>query len=187
MVSMGLNYLLLWQEFVIEWNLWQECWIFPFQDYVNDLRDNLCCWFSLHVTSGHCSHLICMCTYHLHIIWAYVYYAHIICTSPSYVLSSMQCDLYVLLDMIPPYYTRHVVCTYTHYLLCIFHIPYIPYYLQLSFRILSPYTHVIRTSSICHLHCYSWSSWAWTIFYCDRNLLLNGICGRNVVFHFRIM
>ena len=87
MVSMGLNYLLLWQEFVIEWNLWQECWIFPFQDYVNDLRDNLCCWFSLHVTSGHCSHLICMCTYHLHIIWAYTYYAHIICTSPSYVLS----------------------------------------------------------------------------------------------------
>ena len=28
----------------------------------------------------------------------------------------------------------------------------------------------------------------WTIFYCDRNLLLNGICGRNVeLFHFRIM
>ena len=41
---------------------------------------------------------------------------------------------------------------------------------------------------ICHLHCYSWSAWAWTIFYCDRNLLLNGICGRNVeLFHFRIM
>ena len=87
MVSVGLNYLLLWQEFVIWWNLWQECWIVSFQDYVNDLRDNLCCWFSLHVTSGHCSHLICMCTYHLHIIWAYAYYAHIICTSPSYVLS----------------------------------------------------------------------------------------------------
>ena len=42
--------------------------LFPFQDYVNDLQDNLCCWFSLHVKSGHCSHLICMCTYHLHII-----------------------------------------------------------------------------------------------------------------------
>ena len=39
-----------------------------FQDYVNDLRDNLCCWFSLHVKSGHCSHLICICTCHLHII-----------------------------------------------------------------------------------------------------------------------
>ena len=87
MVSVGLNYLLLWQEFVIWWNLWQEYWIVSFQDHVNDLRDNLCCWFSLHVTSGHCSHLICICTYHLHIIWAYVYYAHIICTSPSYVLS----------------------------------------------------------------------------------------------------
>ena len=87
MVSVGLNYLLLWQEFVIWWNLWQECWIVSFQDHVNDLRDNLCWWFSLHVASGHCSHLICICTYHLHIIWAYVYYAHIICTSPSYVLS----------------------------------------------------------------------------------------------------
>ena len=87
MVSVGLNYLLLWQEFVIWWKLWQECWIVSFQDHVNDLRDNLCCWFSLHVKSGHCSHLICMCTYHLHIIWAYAYYAHIICTSPSYVLS----------------------------------------------------------------------------------------------------
>ena len=86
MVIMGLNYLLLWQEFVIWWNLWQECWIVSFQDHVNDLRDNLCCWFSLHVASGHCSHLICICTCHLHIIWAYVYYAHIICSGPSYVL-----------------------------------------------------------------------------------------------------
>ena len=42
--------------------------LFHFRICVNDLRDNLCCWFSLHVTSGHCSHLICMCTYHLHII-----------------------------------------------------------------------------------------------------------------------
>ena len=87
MVTVGLNYLLLWQEFVIWWNLWQECCIVSFQDHVNDLWDNLCWWFSLHVTSGHCSHLICICTYHLHIIWAYAYYAHIICTSPSYVLS----------------------------------------------------------------------------------------------------
>ena len=87
MVSMGLNYLLLWQEFVIEWNLWQECWIVAFQDHVNDLRDNLCCWFSLHVKSGHCSHLICICTCHLHIIWAYAYYAHIICSGPWYLPS----------------------------------------------------------------------------------------------------
>ena len=87
MVSMGLNYLLLWQEFIIEWNLWQECWIVPFQDYVNDLQDNLCCWFSLHVKSGHCSHIICICTCHLHIIWAYAYYAHIICSGPWYLPS----------------------------------------------------------------------------------------------------
>ena len=87
MVSVGLNYLLPVTGICYWWNLWQECWIVSFQDHVNDLRDNLCWWFSLHVTSGHCSHLICMCTYHLHIIWAYAYYAHIICTSPSYVLS----------------------------------------------------------------------------------------------------
>ena len=87
MVTVGLNYLLLWQEFVIEWNLWQECWIVSFQDYVNDLRDNLCCWFSLHVKSGHCSHLICICTCHLHIIRAYAYYAHIICSGPWYLPS----------------------------------------------------------------------------------------------------
>ena len=97
-----------------------------------------------------------------------------------------QCDLYVISSTL--YRCLHVVHTYTHYLLCIFHIPHIAYYLQLSFRILSPYTHVICTSSIHHLHCYPWSAWAWTIFYCDRNLLLNGICGRNVeLFHFRIM
>ena len=75
------------RNFFIWWNLWQECWIVSFQDHVNDLWDNLCWWFSLHVASGHCSHLICICTYHLHIIWAYAYYAHIICRGPSYVLS----------------------------------------------------------------------------------------------------
>ena len=87
MVTVGLNYLLPWQEFVTEWNLWQECWIVSFQDYVNDLWDNLCCWFSLHVKSGHCSHLICICICHLHIIWAYAYYAHIICSGPWYLPS----------------------------------------------------------------------------------------------------
>ena len=56
-----------------------------------------------------------------------------------------QCDLYVISSTL--YRSLHVVHTYTHYLLCIFHIPHIAYYLQLSFRILSPYTHVICTSS----------------------------------------
>ena len=182
MVSMGLNYLLLWQEFVIEWNLWQECWIVSFQDHVNDLRDNLCCWFSLHVKSGHCSHLICILSEHMHIMRI----LSAVVLDIFLPNKQCECDLYVISSTL--YRSLHVVCTYIHYLLCIFHIPHIAYYLQLSFRILSPYTHVICTSSIRHLHCYPWSAWAWTIFYCDRNLLLNGICGRNVeFFHFRIM
>ena len=69
-----------------------------------------------------------------------------------------QCDLYVISSTL--YRSLHVVRTYTYYLLCILHIPHIAYYLQLSFCILSPYTHVICTSSICHLHCYLWSAWA---------------------------
>ena len=52
-----------------------------------------------------------------------------------------QCDLYVISTTL--YRSLHFVHTYTHYLLCIFHIPHIAYYLQLSFRILSPYTHVV--------------------------------------------
>ena len=134
-------------------------------------------------------------TSHLHMYMSSAYYLSI-CVLCTYYL---QCSLissfltnnanviYMssLVLFIDPYM---LYTTYTHYLLCIFHIPHIAYYLQLSFRILSPYTHVIRTSSIHHLHCYPWSAWAWTIFYCDRNLLLNGICGRNVeLFHFRIM
>ena len=83
MVSMGLNYLLLWQEFVIEWNLWQECWIVSFQDYVNDLRDNLCCWFSLHVKSGHCSHL------DLHMYMSSAYYLSICILSAYYLQWSL--------------------------------------------------------------------------------------------------
>ena len=78
---------LLWQELVIEWNLSQQCWVVSFQDHVNDLWHNLCWWFSLHVTSGHCSHVICICTCHPHIIWAYAYYAHIICSGPWYIPS----------------------------------------------------------------------------------------------------
>ena len=71
---------LLWQELVIEWNLSQQCWVVSFQDHVNNLRHNLCWWFSLHVTSGHCSHVICICTCHPHIIC-------IICSGPWYISS----------------------------------------------------------------------------------------------------
>ena len=143
-----------------------------------------------------------LCMSHLDIVHISSVCVHVICILSEHmcimrILSAVvlhmffpnrqcQCDLYVISTTL--YRSLHVVRTYTHYLLCIFHIPHIAYYLQLSFRILSPYTHVIRTSSIHHLHCYPWSAWAWTIFYCDRNLLLNGICGRNVeLFHFRIM
>ena len=143
-----------------------------------------------------------LCMSHLDIVHISSVYVHIICILSEHmrimhILSALvlhmffpnrrcQCDLYVISSTL--YRSLHVVRTYTDYLLCIFHIPHIAYYLQLSFCILSPYTHVIRTSSICHLQCYPWSVWAWTIFYCDRNLLLNGIFGRNVeFFHFRIM
>ena len=135
----------------------------------------------VHISSV-CVHIICILSEHMrimHILSALVLHMFF----PN---RQCQCDLYVISTTL--YRSLHVVHTYTHYLLCIFHIPHISYYLQLSFRILSPYTHVIRTSSINHLHCYSWSAWAWTIVYCNRNLLLNGICGRNVeFFHFRIM
>ena len=90
MVSMDLNYLSTltgsgyWMEFVTRM---LSCFISGFQDHVNDLRHNLCWWFSLHVASGHCSHVICICTCHPHIIWAYAYYAHIICSGPWYIPS----------------------------------------------------------------------------------------------------
>ena len=55
-------------------------------------------------------------------------------------------------------------------------------------RTSSAHAHIVRTSSAHHPHHSSWSAWAWTIFYCDRNLLFDGICGENVeLFHFGIM
>ena len=114
-----------------------------------------------------------LCMLHLDIVHISSAYVHVICILSEYmcimhILSAVvldiflpnrqcQCDLYVISSTL--YRSLHVVCTYTHYLLCIFHIPHIAYYLQLSFRILSQYTHVIHTSSIHHLHCYSWSAW----------------------------
>ena len=107
----------------------------------------------VHISSV-CVHIICILSEHMrimHILSALVLHMFF----PN---RQCQCDLYVISTTL--YRSLHVVHTYTHYLLCIFHIPHISYYLQLSFRILSPYTHVICTSSICHLHCYSWSAWA---------------------------
>ena len=87
MVRVDLNYLSTvtgtgyWMEFV---TTILSC---SFQDHVNNLRHNLCWWFSLHVASGHCSYVICICTCHPHIIWAYAYYVHIICSGPWYIPS----------------------------------------------------------------------------------------------------
>ena len=110
----------------------------------------------------------------------------------------------------------HIVHTYTDYLLCIFHTHHISYYLQFSFQILSGHIHIICYVSFtliiypitCNLVCaYCLHTHISSIyylhiicitlhgqhgpelsFYCDRNLLLNGICDRNFkLFYFRIM
>ena len=87
MVSVDLNDLSTLTGTGYWMELSQECWVVSFQDHINDLWDNLYWWFSLHVTSGHCSHVICICRCHPHIIWAYVYYVHIICSGPWYIPS----------------------------------------------------------------------------------------------------
>ena len=102
-----------------------------------------------------------LCMSHLDIVHILSACVHVICILSEHmrimrILSAVvldiflpnrqcQCDLYVISTTL--YRSLHVVHTYTHYLLCIFHIPHIAYYLQLSFCILSPYTHVICTSS----------------------------------------
>ena len=126
-----------------EWNLSQECWVVSFQDHINDLQDNLYWWFSLHVTSGHCLHVICICTCHPHIIWAYAYYVHIICSGPWYIPSSQTmlctCHLYCC------YLYMYMLSTYYLgiYVLC-------AHYLQWSLRcfFLTDNAYVIHTSSL---------------------------------------
>ena len=112
----------------------------------------------VHISSAYV-HVICILSEHIgimHILSALVLDIFL----PN---RQCQCDLYVISSTL--YRSLHVVHTYTHYLLCIFHIPYTAYYLQLSFRILSPYIHVICTSSIHHLHCYPWSIWTLFTYY----------------------
>ena len=127
----------------------------------------------VHISSV-CVHIICILSEHMrimHILSALVLHMFF----PN---RQCQCDLYVISTTLYRSYdvqlSFHTMFTQTHivnaiymlyahiHIICYvsFHIPYIPNYLQLSFCILSPYTHVIRTSSICHLHCYSWSAWA---------------------------
>ena len=124
---------------------------------------------------------------HLHMYISSAYYLHIcvLCTLLSAVVLDIflpnkqcQCALYVISTTL--YRSLHVVRTYTHYLLCIFHIPHIAYYLQLSFRICL-HTHM---SSAHHLYIICTATHGQhgpeLSFTCDRNLLLNGISGRNV-------
>ena len=59
-----------------------------------------------------------------------------------------QCDLYVISSTL--YRSLHVVHTYTHYLLCIFHIPHIAYYLRIN--LVSAYCLHTHMSSAHHLY-----------------------------------
>ena len=87
-----------------------------------------------------------LCMSNLDIVHISSAYVHVICILSEHmrimhILSAVildiflpnrqcQCDLYVISSTL--YRSLHVVRTYTHYLLCIFHIPHIAYYLKLS-------------------------------------------------------
>ena len=106
-----------------------------------------------------------LCMSNLDIVHISSAYVHVICILSEHmcimrILSAVvldiflpnkqcQCDLYVISSTL--YRSLHVVRTYTHYLLCIFHIPHIAYYLQLKFpHIVSIHTchpHIIYMSS----------------------------------------
>ena len=152
MVTIVLNYLSTmtgigyWIEFVT------KCWVVSFQDHINDLRDNLCWWFCLHIASRHCSHVICIFTCHLHIIWAYAYNTHIICTGPWYV------SFQQTMPMLPIHYLEYSL----HILSCIIHFLHIVYtkhilsmlfrccpHMYISYRDLVSWWH---KSSTCHPH-----------------------------------
>ena len=117
-----------------------------------------------------------------------------------------QCDLYVISTTLYRSYdvqlSFHTLFTQTHIVNAIYmlyaHI-HIICYVSFTFLIylitcnlVSAYCLHTHMSSAHHLYVICTATHGqhgpWTIFYCDRNLLLNGICGRNVeLFHFRIM
>ena len=120
---------------------------------------------------------------HVHVIYILSEHIHIMCILSAVVLDMFlpnrqcQCDLYVISTTLYRSYdvqfSFHTLFTHTHIVNAIYmlyaHI-YIICYVSFKFLIylitcnlVSAYcfhTHVIRTSSICHLHCYSWSAWA---------------------------
>ena len=139
----------------------------------------------MYMSSAYYLSIYVLCTYYLQ--WSFI--CSFLTTNANVIYMS---SLLLFIDPMMYNFSFHTLFTQTHIVNAIYmlyaHI-HIICYVSFTFLIylitcnlVSAYclhTHVIRTSSICHLHCYSWSAWAWTIFYCDRNLLLNGICGRN--------
>ena len=122
----------------------------------------------VHISSAYV-HVICILSEHMcimHILSAVVLHMFL----PN---RQCQCDLYIISSTLYIFYhvelsvhtmftqthivnaICHVVCTYTHYLLCIFHIPYIP---VITCNLVSAYCLHTHMSSahhlyICHLHC----------------------------------
>ena len=124
----------------------------------------------VHISSV-CVHIICILSEHMrimHILSALVLHMFF----PN---RQCQCDLYVISTTLYRSYdvqlSFHTMFTQTHivnaiymlyahiHIICYVSFTFLIYLItcNLVSRILSPYTHVIRTSSICHLHCYSWS------------------------------
>ena len=136
----------------------------------------------VHISSV-CVHIICILSEHMcimHILSALVLHMFF----PN---RQCQCDLYVIstrsLHVIHTY-THYLLCTtfsfhtysllhkhtlvnaiymlYAHiHIICYVSFTFLIY--LITCNLVSAYclhTHVIRTSSICHLHCYPWSAWA---------------------------
>ena len=111
----------------------------------------------MYTSSAYYLSICVLCTYYLHLSFICSFLtdnANVIYTSS------------LLLFIDPMMYNLvSIHCLHKHTLsmpsTCCTHIyTYISYYLQLSFSILSPYTHVIRTLSASCLHHSSWSAWA---------------------------
>ena len=86
---------------------------------------------SLHVKSGHCSHIICICTCHPHIIWAYAYMCTLFAVVLDIFLPNRQCRCH-------PYVISSTL--------------YISFHVQLSFCTLSAQTHIVHVVCMLSAH-----------------------------------
>ena len=131
----------------------------------------------VHISSV-CVHIICILSEHMrimHILSALVLHMFF----PN---RQCQCDLYVISSTL--YRSLHVVHSDTHYLLCIFHIPHIAYYLQLTYCL---NTHM-SSKHICHYAALLLMVSMGLNYLLWQEFVIEWICGRNVeFFHFRIM